>query len=135
METTKSKRVIVEIRRFSDRPVYFKSNFVGGSMVKDVLILNPDAPEDEEWLCINASTLKKLPTNSWCKEIADSAITDRTIYTKIKHPRVLDQGVIVWRGFIGASRVNLLMKIFEAGKEENKEARYTKRGLLSIINE
>lgn len=135
METTKSKRVIVEIRRFSDRPVYFKSNFVGGSMVKDVLILNPDATEDEEWLCINASTLKKLPTNFWCKKIADSAKTNQTIYTKIKHPRVLDQGVVVWRGLIGASRVDLLMKIFEVGEEEKKEARYTKRALLNIINE
>lgn len=134
METTKSKRVIVEIRRFSIRPVYFKSNFVGGSMVKDVLILNPDATEDEEWLCINASTLKKLPTNSWCEEMADRAKNSPTIYTKIKHPRISDQGVVVWRGLIGVSRVNLLMKIFET-KEENEEARYTKRGLLNIINE
>lgn len=117
METTKS-RVVVEIRRFSIRPVYFRDRFVGGEMIKEVLILNPDDPD--KWFCVKAD-MKKLPTEKWCKEYVHRNIPrSKTI---IFRPREIDQGEIVWRGLVGKKRIDMLLELFKEEEEKRVSER------------
>lgn len=120
METTKSEsRVVVEIRRFPKRPIYFKSGFLGGRMAKEVLILNPDEPEEEDWMCVYPEGLKKLPTVAWCVDIAIKAGSKDTVSNyiqKVKRPREIDSGVVVWRGMVGRKRIEHLKQLFKPKK-------------------
>lgn len=110
-ETTEL-RVVVEIRRFKNHPIFFKGAFIGGSMIEEVLILNPD--DKCKWLCIPTTGMKKLPTKKWCSDFVDAYRLDSNTNTAtiINLPREIDPGKVVWRGLVEESRINSLIELF-----------------------
>lgn len=111
-ETTEL-RVVIEIRKFKKRPIFFKNAFIGGSMIEEVLILNPD--DKERWLCIPTTGMKKLPTDKWCSDFVAAYRPDSStnMLTVIDLPREIDQGEVVWRGLVEESRINILINLFK----------------------
>lgn len=111
-ETTEL-RVVVEIRRFKNHPIFFKGAFIGGSMIEEVLILNPD--DKCKWLCIPTTGMLKLPTNKWCSDFVAAYRPDSNtnMLTVVDLPREIDQGEVVWRGLVEESRVNILINLFK----------------------
>lgn len=105
METTGSKRR-VEIRLL-DRPIYFKSGFLTGSMESRVLVLNPDQdPKTAVWKCINISTMTKLPTLKWCVQTALQYRGVGSTYTGMDHK-------VLWSGYIREAKFDLLIAAFD----------------------
>ena len=115
METTES-RVIVEIRKFPTRPIYFKERFLGGVMAKEVLILNPDDPD--KWFCVVAD-MKKLPTKDWCGTYFAQYYYRTATLTL---PRD-DRGVVVWRGLVAKDRITLLLSLFKEKERKGQVKR------------
>ena len=109
--STVEGRILVEIRKFDTRPIYFKSLFLGGKMAKEVVILNPD--DKKRWFCLDATTLKKLPTVRWCCDLYSGEYTRRYSRTIVILPRLIDPGHTVWKGYIERARFEPFLKLFE----------------------
>ena len=100
MEITEYKKLI-QIRVY-DKPIYFKQGFIGGSMERKVLVINP---EDEIAKCIRMISLKKLPTMKWCEALP--VVNDGLIATASSK-----DFTVIWEGKIGITKYNLLDGFF-----------------------
>lgn len=106
MATTRYK---VEIRLFN-KPIYFRSKFIGGRMERKVLVLS-DALHHCH-LCISIRDMKKLPTLRWCNTVSSEYSTeacrkDRFVF--IEDDR-MKESKTVWNGEISEKKYNLLRR-------------------------
>jgi len=106
MATTRYK---VEIRLFN-KPIYFRSRFIGGRMEKKVLVLE-DNTLLHYHLCVSIRDMKKLPTLRWCNivssESTSSVRPDR--FALVEDKRV-DESKVVWSGEISEKKYDLLIR-------------------------
>ena len=108
---SKQGRILIEIRRFNIRPIYFKTGFLGGKMAKEVVILNPD--DKGRWFCLDATSLKKLPTKKWCEDLYEGDYSRKYSRTIVILPRTIDPGYTVWKGYIERSRFEPFLELFK----------------------
>ena len=107
MATTRYK---VEIRLFN-KPIYFRSRFIGGRMERKVLVLE-DSTLFRYHLCISIRDMKKLPTLRWCNVVSSESPTappqtDR--FVLVEDERV-NESKVVWSGEISEKKYNLLIR-------------------------
>lgn len=107
MATTRYK---VEIRLFN-KPIYFRSGFIGGRMERKVLVLRDDTLFRRH-LCISIRDMKKLPTLRWCGLVSsefNGVAGEASRFVLVEDERV-NESKVVWSGEISEKKYNLLIR-------------------------